>query len=304
MIYIGIYVLFSVIAVFLISKGNLKEAAFKLTVVIFLPIIGWFIPSIWPKKWLKKDEHFFSKYLNEQSKDIEIERLKTINKIEKQKELSTIPIEEALVINDESVRRKVLIDVLKDDAFQYIDVLKTAVVNEDTETSHYAVTAVIEIKRNLTLLMQKLEVEYSQNRDNSTLAQTYATIIKEYLNSGFLDQQSTKRYQVQYISLMGQIIKNGDATEETFIEKIQMELAFQDLMAAEQTVKLFKQQFHLNEQAYLLAMKLYFETFAFEKLRQEIDALKAAPITLSHEAINYVRYWSGVFNSYEGIIKN
>lgn len=303
MIYFGIYLLLSVIATFLISKGNIKEWLLKLAIVTFLPIIGWFIPTVWPNKWLKKDEHFFGNYLDAQVEDLQLERLNSISKIEKENELNIISIEEALLVNNVSVRRKVLIDILKEDALQYIDVLKTAVVNEDTETSHYAVTAVIEVKRKLTLLMQKLEVQYSQNRNNSTLAQTYANIIKEYLNSGFLDGQSTKKYQSQFIQIMEQIINNEDATEKTFIDKIHMELAFQDTIAAEQTVILFKQHYPLNEQAYILAMKIYFETFAVENLRQEIEALKVAPITLSYEALNYVRYWSGVFNANERVIK-
>lgn len=304
MMYIGLYFLLSIIVTFVISKGNLKEWLFKLTIVTLLPIIGWFLPSVWPNKWLKKEEHFFGNYLTEQSSDIQIDILKNVRKIEKQQELNSISIDEALLVNDVAVRRKVLIDVLKEDAQQYIHVLKTAVVNEDTETSHYAVTAVIEVKRKLTLLMQKLAVAYSQNQKDSTLIQTYATLIKDYLNSGFLDEQSTKKNQAQFIFLMEQLINNNDATEETYIEKIKMELAFHDTIAAEQTAKLFKRQFPLNEQAYILSIKVYFETSAIEKLRQEIEALKAVPITLSHEAINYVRYWSGVFNSYENPIKN
>lgn len=302
--YIGIYLLLSIIATGLLSRGNLKAWFLKLTIVLLLPIIGWCLPVVWPKSWFKKDENDFAHYLAQQTEDIEFKKQQALSKIEKQHELNSISIEEALLVNDVSIRRKVLIDVLKEDAMQYIDVLKIAVINDDTETSHYAVTAVVEVKRKLTLLMQKLEVEYHQNQSNSEIVKAYAHIIQEYLQSGFLDTHSKEKYQVQYIVLMAQIIKNGDATAETFIEKFQMELAVQDLLAAEDTMQLFKQRYPKNEHAYISAMKLYYETHAIERLFMELQALKAAPITFSNETMNYVRYWSEVLERYERTIEN
>lgn len=302
--YIGIYLLLSIIATGLLSRGNLKAWFLKLTIVLLLPIIGWCLPVVWPKSWFKKDETDFAHYLAQQTEDIHFKKQQALSKIEKQHELNSISIEEALLVNDVSIRRKVLIDVLKEDAMQYIDVLKIAVINDDTETSHYAVTAVVEVKRKLTLLMQKLEVEYHQNQSNSEIVKAYAHIIQEYLQSGFLDTHSKEKYQVQYIVLMAQIINNGDATAETFIEKFQMELAVQDLLAAEDTMQLFKQRYPKNEHAYISAMKLYYETHAIERLFMELQALKAAPITFSNETMNYVRYWSEVLERYERTIEN
>ncbi|MGN7476635.1 hypothetical protein ACTHOQ_02175 [Solibacillus silvestris] len=301
MIYYLIYIVISAIVLLILNKGDWKASYFKICVVSFIPIIGWLLPSIWPRKWLKKDAHFFAQYLTEQSGDIHIELLKSESKIERDEELNVVSIEEALLVNDYATRRKILIDVLKEDAMKFIDVLKTAVTNDDTETSHYAVTAVVEVKRELTNLMQKLAVEYSKNPQNTEIAQAYGDIIKEYLRSGFLDAQSTKKYQVTYIEILQKIIENDAAAEDAFIEKIHMELAIQDTIAAEQTAMAFKERFPNSEQAYLTAMKIFFETFAADKLQQELQLLKASPITLSNEALNYVRYWSGVFESHEGL---
>lgn len=303
MIYIILYFILSAILLFFLTRGNWKEWILKMIIVSFLPIIGWLFPSIWPKKWIRKDQYFFSNYLAEQSSDISIELLKSQNKIERDKELNVVSIEEALIVNDYAVRRHVLIDVLKEDTMQFIDVLKTAVINEDTETSHYAVTAVIEVKRKLTISLQKLAVEFSNHPTDSQLANGYADIIKEYLRSGFIDAQLTKQYQITYIEVLNQIILNKDATENTFVEKINMELKTKNTIAAEATLEQFKTQFPLCEQAYLCGMKIYFETLSFEKLQAELLALKSLPITLSHEAITNVRYWSGVSQVNEGITK-
>lgn len=301
MMYILAYILISTLLITIFCKGDWPAWRFKLTMVLLLPIIGWLLPSVWPKKWLKKDEDFFANYLTNQTEDISIKLIESQNSIDGEQELNTISIEDALILNDYSTRRKVLIDILKQDAMQFIDVLKTAVTNEDTETSHYAVTAVIELKRELTGLLQKLSVEYSQHPDDFTIANAYADVIKEYLRSGFLDEQSIKKYKVTYTTILQRIIANNQASESTFIEKIYMELSLKDSMAAEETVQQFKRHFPKCEDAYICAMKIYFESFAFEKLSHELALLKSAPISLSNDALTVVRYWSEVAKEHERI---
>ena len=190
-----------------------------------------------------------------------------------------------------------MIDVLKQDALQYLDVLKTAVTNEDTETSHYAVTAVIEVKRELTILLQKLSVEFSQTPNDKQLALTYASVIKEYLRSGFLDEQSIKQYRITYTQILQQLIDSNQADEDVFVEKVEMELKLGDIYSAEQTALLFKERYPMCEKAYLSLMAIYYEMRAFEKLEKELRSLMATPISLSNQALTTVRYWSTGVNT-------
>lgn len=294
-----IYIIGSGLLLFFLTKGRWTEWLLKWVIVVFLPIIGWLLASIWPKKWLKRDESFFESYMNSQSEDISIRLLTSKETVKKNEELNIVAIEEALLVSDFSTRRRVLIDILKQDAMQYIDVLKIAVINEDTETSHYAVTAVVEVKRKLTILLQKLAVEYSRNPEDSQVAYTYAEVIKEYLRSGFIDAQSMKQYQITYIQLLDHLIQADQASEKIFIEKIEMELTVQDLAKAEQTAHHFKARYPLCEDAYLQSMSIYFKARAFEKLQDELALLKKAPITLSNRALTIVRYWNGVNNKNE-----
>lgn len=303
MIYFFIYLVVSGVLLLLLTKGNLKEWLFKMTLVTCLPVVGWLIPSVWPAHWLKRDEQFFEEYTKKQTDDIQIELLDGTEKIRKEEELNIISVEEALLISDISTRRKIMIDILKEDALQYLDVLKTAVVNDDTETSHYAVTAVVEVKRELTLLLQKLSVDYAQNREDPAIAFAYAEIIKEYLRSGFLDAQSKRKYELTYIEILQQLIATNHATETVFCNKIEMEITLSELLAAERTALLFKQKFPLHEQAYIMTLAVHFEARAFEKFEQELQALKASPIVLSAYALKIVRYWSEGNKHYENAIR-
>jgi len=113
------------------AKKSVKEWFLKIIIVSFVPIIGWFFPIIWSKMLIPNKGETLDSYLKKQNDNIEIELLAKEETIEREKELNIIPIEEALVISDFTTRRKVMLDVLKKDAMQYIDVIKMAVLNDD-----------------------------------------------------------------------------------------------------------------------------------------------------------------------------
>ena len=276
-----VYVCLSTLLIVLLSKGQKETFLFKWSIVIFIPIIGWFLPSIWPKRWMNNDANFFADYLHE--------------------ELNVISVEEALIVNDFNTRRKVMIDILKQDAMQFIDVLKTAVVNDDSETSHYAVTAVIEVKRELTMLLQKLAVQFNQNEHDINIATTYAEVVQAYLRSGFLDTQSMKQYNTLYAQIVERLIAHDAATEQHFVNKMNTVIYLKNISDAQLTIERFKQAYPHSEQPYISAMNFYFDLRSFEKLVTELEQLKASPITLSTQAMKVVRYWNEVIQQHETV---
>ncbi|MEK4425421.1 hypothetical protein [Solibacillus sp. FSL K6-1523] len=287
-----LYMIISAIVLWFLTLGHFQDWLFRCTLVLFLPVIGWFIPSVWPKKILKNKGELFEAYMNAQTDDIPIELRSSKMVIERDRELAVVSIEEALIISDFTSRRRVMLDLLKQDAMKYLDILQTAVMNEDTETSHYAVSAVIEVKRELSLLLQKLSVEFSQNPQDLEVGLTYVQVIKEYLRSGFLDKQSTKNYRMTYIQVIQSIIEKNQATEALFNEKINMEITLGELQAAEQTALLFKERYPHSEKPYLQLLAIYCELKADTKFTIVLNNLKNAPIMLTNEALVTVRYWS------------
>lgn len=293
MMYIYIlYIILSALILYMISTKNVKEWSLKLMIVSFLPIIGWFLPIIWPQKLIKNKGELFGKYMSEQNEDISLELLAAHEKIEKEKELNIVPIEDALVVSDYTTRRKIMIDVLKEDTLQYMDVIKTAVLNEDTETSHYAVTAIMEIKRKLTISLQELSVQFDQNPTNSHVSQAYADVLKEYMRSGFLDEQTLRKYKYTYIQVLGQILQNGGRHEQAFEEKLKVEMELKEYLAAEATCSQYLKEYPNSESPYLSLLELYYTTKSTIKMQNILDDLKKSTIKLSNQALTIVRYWS------------
>lgn len=287
-----IYVIVSAI-ILALAKRNVKEWLLGMTLVSFLPLIGWLLPSIWPKKFISNEGKFLEDYMNEQTNDIEIELLTKEESVKREKELNVIPIKEALVINDFTTRRKLMLDVLKKDTMQYIDVIKMAVLNEDSETSHFAVAAVMEVKRKLSLSLQRFSVEFEKNQQDTTVARSYAQVVKEYMASGFLDDQTLKKYKYIYIQAVGILIEHGQGEPEIYEEKMSVEMELQEYQEAEKTGLQYLEAYPLHEEPYLFLMEYYYRTKSKMKMQEILDELMNSTIQFSNRALTVVRYWSG-----------
>lgn len=282
-------------AIFLgfMAKKSVKEWFLKIIIVFFVPIIGWFFPIIWSKMLIPNKGETLDSYLKKQNDDIEIELLAKEETIEREKELNIIPIEEALVMSDFTTRRKVMLDVLKKDAMQYIDVIKMAVLNDDSETAHFAVAAVMEVKRKLSLSLQTFSVEFEKDPYHSMIARSYAQVLREYMKSGFLDEKTLKKYKYTYIQVLEQLIDNGEGDQITFEEKMKVEMELHEYANAEKTGLQYLQYFPGIEEPYICLLDYYYTTKSKISMQRVLDELMNSTIQFSNRALTIVRYWSG-----------
>ena len=288
----GVYLVFSGLILYWFARKSPNEWLLKMTIVSVLPIIGWLLPVMWSKKLMKNDPEWLGAYMDNQEDMIFATNVETHEKLEKTKELNVIPIEDALLISDQSSRRKIMIDVLKEDSLQYLEVLQTAVQNEDLETSYYAVSGIMEVKRKLSLSLQELSVKYEQNKSDPYVRNAYAEVLKDYVRSGFLDTRTLRKYKYTYIRLLAEAIEQEDDVKYALQEKFNTELELEEYMEAEKTSILYLMKHPLHEEGYLNLIKLYFTTSSYASLQKTINILKRSTIVLSNRALIIIRYWS------------
>lgn len=291
MIY-GIYLLLSVIIIVLSNRKSPQMCLLKLVVVAVLPVVGWLLPLFWPKAVYRKSKQQFDEYVLSQQEEHTVRRIGVYKQLERDKELNIIPIEEALLVSEHQTRRRVMIDVLKQDTINYMEILQRAVSNEDTETSHYAVSAIMEIKRKLLLALQDLSVKYESNQSDVYVVTTYAEVLREFMKSGFLDARTIMKYRYTYLSVLEQFIELSEQSDWAFQEKVDTELILELVANAEQSAQLYLEHFPKSEDAYLCLIKVYYVTKSYTKLQMTLDRLKQAPLRLSNQALTMVRFWS------------
>lgn len=211
--------------------------------------------------------------------------------IEIEKEINLVPIQDALLLNDNKIKRKLLIHSLKENSIQNPSVLEKALKNEDSETSHYAATAIMEMKRKLLNRIQMLEEELAENPDDAETLSSYAGVIQEYLQKGFLDEGAYKEYQTLLSSVLEQILESGHGTKQHYIDKINVDLELHQYKKANFYSERFMENFGDDEMAYIMAMKLHYTLKNPSRLQDIISLLKQHSVRLSPQGLSIIRFW-------------
>ncbi|NFN85637.1 hypothetical protein FDF31_02090 [Clostridium sporogenes] len=281
--------IFSLI-IFLFIKLKTREECFVgFIIMICLPFFGsiFYIINIYYRKKitskfnnseLEKDN--YSKSDNLKSKPFYLS-----------KNMEVIPIEDALVLNDEKIKKSLIINVLKSDSYKYLDFLKEAIRDEDTETSHYAATAVTEVKRKLTLAIQEFKEKYQKNKTDLTIIKAYADALKKYNDSGLLDKNAYQKNLSTYKDLLEKIIEMETADEYLYEEIINCYIILKDFERAIEYCNQYFENFKKSEKPYLLIMKIYFINKNRTKFNKVLRKLRESNIILNRDSLNLIKFW-------------
>ncbi|MHA0856864.1 hypothetical protein [Paenibacillus sp. CMAA1364] len=217
----------------------------------------------------------------------------TFEKINVKRETNRAPLEEVLLINDLATRRRLLLDVLKEDMDDTITpLLQHAASNEDTETSHYAVTALMEIKRKMLLEIQKWSVQYERESNDPHIMLHYANAIQLYMLSGFMDSRMQMSHRLTYVKLLDHLLNTELKSENVFAELILSEIELGRYDEGLRYSKLFRQSYPDNEDAYLATLNLYYSLRMKDSFYETLEELKVSKIRVSNTGLNVIRYWS------------
>ncbi|WP_025698459.1 hypothetical protein [Paenibacillus forsythiae] len=287
-----LYIAASACYFFLRFRRSMPEAAVRLAFAAAFPLIGFLLPLFWRQR-RRFDEsgriQTLETYLRQ---DEQVDPFKVSHLSEAEKELNIVPLEEALLVNDLTSRRRTMINLLKQDATEYLEVLRMAVSNEDTETSHYAVSAVVEIKRKLNHSLQEFSVRYETSRDDAHFLASYAGVLQNYMRSGFLDGSTLLQLKHSLAEVLRHWMDADPGSFEAHEQKVKIELELGNYISAEQAAVLMMERFPHREESYLAQMNLYFALRSPQRFNQALQALKQSPVRLSNDALKLVRFWS------------
>ena len=159
--------------------------------------------------------HFQIAFDATDSAEIGVEKLKLESElyksitVDEKKTDTTIPIEEALLINSARERRSIIMDVLNDNPSDYVEFLQKAGNNDDTEVVHYAVTAMVEISKENDYMLQKLDAEHAANPDDMSVLTRYIDFLWGCLSQNLMQGQ----VEVMNRELFSQLMRKKIAIE-------------------------------------------------------------------------------------------
>jgi hypothetical protein len=186
---------------------------------------------------------------------------------------------------------------LKKDFSGYIGSLQKAIKSKDSETSHYAAAALMEIKKEYEVIIGSAGEEYSKSKKNHSgeidllPARNYAEILNKYLESGIADEIDYYDYLNKYSELLEFLIKEESENEKYFMAKITADIKLGDHERAFEYCKMFAGYYPENENSYLTFLKLFYVLKDHNSFNKVISVLRKKNIHISEDMMHKLEFW-------------
>lgn len=221
---------------------------------------------------------------------LESELYKSVTLDEKSVASTTVPIEEALVINSARERRTIIMDVLNDNPKEYIEFLQKAGNNDDTEVVHYAVTAMVEISKENDYTLQTLEREYTADPDDPLVLDRYADFLWSCLTQRLMQGQVEVINRELFHTLMEKkIALGGNITDYT--RSVENNLKRGQFTLAGETLRQMKGLYAQHEEYYLLRLQYLASLGRGEDIQALLAEIDDRHIFLSSKAKEVLAFW-------------
>lgn len=286
-IFIAIHLVIALLSCCLKKTGILRVDKMMMVVVLFIPLFGALaalIVSYINTKGLAGDRNCNI----EPSRDNSKEDTKSVAPV--LESANAVPLEDALLIDDASVRRSVILDVLMNDTKDYLPVLDQARMNDDVEVVHYATTAMAELSKEFELKLQEFSNAYDENPDRAGLLDEYIEFLEQYISSNLIQGQLLEIQRVTYL----QLLYKKASIEPDFANLSRLTGCFLDLKQsanADNVLRHMEKKWPMNEEVWKLRFRYCYEIHAGEKMSEMINTVKNSGDFYSREIKEIVSLW-------------
>ena len=146
MLFLHIFIV--IIAFFLMKKRMLKIDRIMFVIIVCIPFWGMLSALIVSFMILTERVGVNNKNLENMKSSDESGDIIVVEAPESE---NVVPLQDALIMDDPSVRRSVMLDVLMSGTKSYIPVINEARMNDDVEVVHYATTAMVELSKEIVV---------------------------------------------------------------------------------------------------------------------------------------------------------
>lgn len=200
-----------------------------------------------------------------------------------------VPLEEALIVNDPSDRRRLMLSMLIEEPDAYLAQLQAAKLNDDVEVAHYAATAVAQISKESDLKLQQLERAFKADPSAQNL-DAYCDYLGEYLASGLAEGRVEQIQRQQYARLLARRCEREDGAAL----RIRYATALADAGELDEAAAVITQlvaEVPDDQEAWMLCLRLAVMRRDGEAVQQVIDAIDNQHVYLSAENRDKLSFW-------------
>ena len=289
-IFLIVHLLICAVIGILIWTGKIRPTAPMFPAVLLIPVVGVLV-LLWDR-WI--DKRHKSGIREIPLDDLRIREVKyqqiTVN--EGGNDRAVVPLEEAIAVNDPHVGRQLMLDILRHNPDNYIDLLQRARLADDTELAHYATTSMMEIQSHHEQVIR--EQEALLDTDDPRVRRRLRSELQDYIRSGLISGNVLTIFRWKLDAVLEQLQASEPENKNYALERIENQIELGCLDGVETSLRQVLDRWPETERAYMLLVRYYQTTGQGEKIQSILDELVRNQIYLSSEGKKWFQFWSGL----------
>lgn len=221
-------------------------------------------------------------------------RVDVVERPDESDEINLIPMEEAIMINDKENLRNLLLTVLRGDVKKSINAVTKALNSSDSEASHYAASAIMDIMNEFQKTLQKFYAQMDADPNDTEVMVLYINYLSEMLGAGFLSELEEKTY-IYSLQKVCERLFHADPTQLNpmhYTALISLLTKINDLQSNELWIQRFTTNYPDHIEMYRCALHHYFSIKDKIHFFDYMNRLKHSNIPIDNDMLELIRTFS------------
>ncbi len=221
-------------------------------------------------------------------------RVDVVERPDESDEINLIPMEEAIMINDKENLRNLLLTVLRGDVKKSINAVTKALNSSDSEASHYAASAIMDIMNEFQKTLQKFYAQMDADPNDTEVMVLYINYLSEMLGAGFLSELEEKTY-IYSLQKVCKRLFHADPTQLNpmhYTALISLLTKINDLQSSELWIQRFTTNYPDHIEMYRCALHHYFSIKDKIHFFEYMNRLKHSNIPIDNDMLELIRTFS------------
>ena len=214
-------------------------------------------------------------------------RVDVVERPDESDEINLIPMEEAIMINDKENLRNLLLTVLRGDVKKSINAVTKALNSSDSEASHYAASAIMDIMNEFQKTLQKFYAQMDADPNDTEVMVLYINYLSEMLGAGFLSELEEKTY-IYSLQKVCERLFHADPTQLNpmhYTALISLLTKINDLQSSELWIQRFTTNYPDHIEMYRCALHHYFSIKDKIHFFEYMNRLKHSNIPIDNDML-------------------
>ena len=264
------------------------ETAAKILVILLCPIAG----ALFLLAGYVIYRYVFKREVDLEDVVFRKERVKTFLRADEDRGRTMVPMEEALVITDKTNLRNLMLNVVRADTGKSLASIAKALDSEDSETSHYAASVLLDELNGFRAMVQNVYNEILEEKEDQLV---HVRLLIEYMNPVLSQRVFTDMEQKDMVLRMASVCQilydkepdkmSGEYFEDIALRLLEIKEYDHCRIWCERAVKYFPKRLS----TYTCQLKLYFSCGDRESFFRVLRELKQSDVVIDNETLELIR---------------